>query len=364
MIASLSGPAPAMRCEVAEFDVRGLPLRLRWTPTGSFLGARERGLLLPAAISETEQIQEAAIAKWKEHADRTLAKLTAYQYRWHLKNFLRWLTANGHTLAEVDRSLVERYFAELLQRSGKPNTVRMAYKALRHFFTWAVEQGAPANPLEKIKSPRVQNGVHLREELSDEEVLALLANCQDTPSGRRDRAMISLMAYCALRQGEVHKVDLGDVETRQGRTILWIWGKGHQEKDAYTVLPAPAENALRDWLAIRPGPASGAIFTDARLRYQGRRLSTKTIRVLIVHRMRQVGINSARKTTHSLRHSAITNAIRNGATPLEAMAMARHKDIKTTLIYFHEKDRLNRPAEDRIVFTHSGAEEKISDDQK
>jgi site-specific recombinase XerD len=56
------------------------------------------------------------------------------------------------------------------------------------------------------------------------------------------------------------------------------------------------------------------------------------------------------KSTHSLRHSAITNAIRNGADPKQVMQMARHKSFNTTLGYYHEVNRLNSPAEDLIDY--------------
>jgi len=56
------------------------------------------------------------------------------------------------------------------------------------------------------------------------------------------------------------------------------------------------------------------------------------------------------KTTHSLRHSAITNAIRNGASPMQVQAMARHSSFDTTLNYVHEVDRIDNPAEDLISY--------------
>jgi integrase/recombinase XerC/integrase/recombinase XerD len=56
------------------------------------------------------------------------------------------------------------------------------------------------------------------------------------------------------------------------------------------------------------------------------------------------------KTGHSVRHSAITNAIRNGASPMQVQAMARHASFDTTLGYYHEVSRLDDPAEDRVRY--------------
>lgn len=57
-----------------------------------------------------------------------------------------------------------------------------------------------------------------------------------------------------------------------------------------------------------------------------------------------------RKTTHSLRHGAISNAIRNSAEPLQVQAMARRRSFDTTLDYYHEIGRTSAPAENLIDY--------------
>ena len=71
---------------------------------------------------------------------------------------------------------------------------------------------------------------------------------------------------------------------------------------------------------------------------------------MVKSRYHQAGVVGNRKTTHSLRHSAITNAIRHGATPMQVQAMARHSSFDTTLGYFHAEARTANPAEDFIVY--------------
>jgi integrase len=56
------------------------------------------------------------------------------------------------------------------------------------------------------------------------------------------------------------------------------------------------------------------------------------------------------KTTHSLHHTAISKAILKGAPVQKVQSMARHKNIDTTMIYYHEVDRLTNPAEDFINY--------------
>ena len=54
------------------------------------------------------------------------------------------------------------------------------------------------------------------------------------------------------------------------------------------------------------------------------------------------------KTNHSLRHTAITNAVLHDAPLHKVKCMARHASIETTMIYYHEVDRLEDRAEGYI----------------
>ena len=66
--------------------------------------------------------------------------------------------------------------------------------------------------------------------------------------------------------------------------------------------------------------------------------------------MRRVGINSERLTPHSLRHTAISLAIEGGASLTQAQAMARHASPTTTMVYFHNTNRIRDAAEKCVNF--------------
>mgnify|MGYP001594548589 CR=1 FL=1 len=59
-------------------------------------------------------------------------------------------------------------------------------------------------------------------------------------------------------------------------------------------------------------------------------------------------------TPHSLRHTAITKAVKRGAPVQKGQAMARHANISTTMIYYHETDRVENPAEEYIQYNGNG----------
>lgn len=114
------------------------------------------------------------------------------------------------------------------------------------------------------------------------------------------------------------------------------------------VLPTRAVEALLDWLAVC-GDVPGALFLSLSNRSPNMRLSTCSIRATIKSAMLRAGINSKRKTTHSLRHTAITKVVEE-ADPMKAREMARHENLETTMIYTHEVGRISDPGEDYIDY--------------
>lgn len=133
-----------------------------------------------------------------------------------------------------------------------------------------------------------------------------------------------------------------------------VQGKGRREADEVVVIPTSQEHVVRDWLATRSRFASNdndaPLFVSLSNRTRGKRLTTRAIRAMVKVRFARAGVVGNRKSTHSLRHSAITNAIRHGATPMQVQAMARHTSFDTTLGYFHQEARTANPAEDFIKY--------------
>ncbi|MBK7141481.1 MAG: tyrosine-type recombinase/integrase [bacterium] len=91
------------------------------------------------------------------------------------------------------------------------------------------------------------------------------------------------------------------------------------------------------------------LFASVSYRNSRQRLSTRSIRRIVKVALRQCGLDSARLSAHSLRHTAVTLSLQGGASPQEAQAMARHSSIETTMIYAHNIDRIAHAPERRIA---------------
>ncbi len=306
---------------------------------------------------------------WLQHLEREFSPATEESYRRSFDHFLVWCEFQDPPVEIPLCSPKEiRAWRDALAEDYSPSTISLRISGVRSFFQYAIERGAPIdNPTRDVKvrggSPSGKRR-HKRDELTDDELRSVLATCEGRgplkiPSliDYRDKAILTLMAYCGLRTIEIHRINIGDLETKDGRRILWVWGKGRAEPDDFVVLPAPAEEPLREWIARRP-IEGGPIFISLSKKNRSDRLGLRGLRQMIRGRYLKCDIRSSSKTAHSLRHSAISRAIRGGATPIQVQAMARHSDIKTTIGYYHEKNRIQNPAEDLISYGEEQEEQK------
>ncbi len=291
---------------------------------------------------------------WGEEIDlrvqaQELKRDTAITYKRGVDKFFSWL-AYKRPSAEVIRA----WKADMLTQGVKPSSVNTWLAGLRSFFGWLADAGNISfNPTQAIKgaSRKGSRRRHVREALTDREVQRLLAQPnRSTREGSRDYAMLCVMLYTAARGIELHRADLEDLKTLDGALVLHVQGKGHNEKDDMLILSNETESAVRDWIGKR-GADNGALFTSLSNYAKGKRLSRSAIRGIIKGHMTAAGIYGRNKTTHSLRHTAITSAIRHGAPIQKVMGMSRHSNLDTLMIYFHEVDRLTDPAEKYINYS-------------
>ncbi len=273
---------------------------------------------------------------------------TAITYKRGVIKFLEWL-AGKRPSADVIRA----WKADLLNNKIKPSSVNIWIAGLRSFFGWLAEIGEiPFDPTQAIKGASRKGTAkrHIRESLTDREVIRLLEQPnRETREGVRDYAMLCIMLYTAARGIELHRADIEDLKTMDGALVLNVQGKGHYEKDDFLVLSAEAENAVRYWLVLR-GKESGALFNSCSNYSKGARLSRRALRGMVKRYFEAAGIQG-NKTTHSLRHTAITSAIRHNAPIQKVKGMSRHASIDTLMIYYHEADRLSDPAEKYISYS-------------
>jgi site-specific recombinase XerD len=160
------------------------------------------------------------------------------------------------------------------------------------------------------------------------ELRGLLASCdRRTRTGRRDYAVMLLLARLGLRAGEVAGLGLDDIDWRRGE--LTIRGKGNRAERL--PLPADVGAAIAAYLRRgRPATADGRnVFV--RVHAPHRALTTGGVTMIVFDAAQRAGLGKLH--AHRLRHTAATAMLHAGSPLPEVGQVLRHRSMLTTAIY-------------------------------
>jgi len=262
---------------------------------------RERGLTA-GSVAHWERVAKAFLAERSEP----------------LEDALRQLTTGEVTGFVVTRCAPGRC-------SG--STAKILTGGLRSLLRYLHVAGFTAIPLAQAV-PRAAGWrlSSLPRALEAKQVARLLESCdRSTAIGRRDLAILSLLARLGLRCCEVSGLCLDDIDWRAGEVT--IRGKG----SATERLPLPHDvgEALVDYLG--DGRSASVCFREVFLTAKAPRrpLSPTGVTHVVGCACKRVGMEGA----HRLRHTLASDLLRAG-TPLAQIApVLRHASVATTAIY-------------------------------
>lgn len=283
--------------------------------------------------------------------------------------FVSFIDAKPATVATYTRALRQmfKYFAEnqitrpqredilsyreSLKASGhKPTTVQNYITATRLFFAWTEQERIYPNVAQHVKGAKLDRE-HKKDYLTSRQAKTVLTDIdRSTPQGLRDYAIVALMMTGGLRTIEVVRADAGDLRTVGDDTVLFIQGKGRDEKTEYVKLSSQVEAAIRDYLKTRGEvPSTAPLFTSMSNNSRGQRMTTRAVSGIAKACMMEAGYNSSRLTAHSLRHTAVTLSLLAGRPLEEVQQFARHANIATTMIYNHALDKAKNGCSEAIA---------------
>jgi site-specific recombinase XerD len=150
-----------------------------------------------------------------------------------------------------------------------------------------------------------------------------------TAIGRRDYAILLILARLGLRAGEIRMLTLEDLDWQEG--LITVRGKAGR----YSQLPLPTEvgAAIADYLRYgRPTASSRNVFLRARAPSVGFK-SQSGVGSMVGHALTRAGINASRKGAHQFRHALACQMLRQGASLSEIGELLRHRSPQTTAIY-------------------------------
>lgn len=269
-------------------------------------------------------------------------------YKRELKGFLVWF--KNQNQKNLDRQDLLHY-KEFLQndKSLSSLTISGYLTVVRKFFQWLESVKIYPNIATGIKGPKRRKG--FRKDCLTVEQTKILLNSIDrsTLTGKRDFAMLNLMIRTGLRGIEILRANREDISRQSGETVLFIHGKGRDDKDEIVLLTQSTIDPINQYLIARKNVKNrDPIFASHCTKNWGKRLTTRSISRIVKNRLKDINLDDPRLTAHSLRHTAITLSLLAGATTQEVRAMARHSDVNTTLIYAHNINRIKQAPEKKI----------------
>lgn len=241
------------------------------------------------------------------------------------------------TKATVDD--LRTFMGDLHDLGIMPRSCARILSGIKNFYRYLRLEGImETDPTELLESPSV--GSRLPSVLSLEEIDALIAAMEDTPTGRRNRAIVETMYGCGLRVSELCALQISHIDFRN--TVMLIRGKGSKER--LVPVNEVALTRIKNYVDTDRNdvPIASVDADTVFLNSRGRHLS----RVMIFYILRDAAARAGIRTPlspHTLRHSFATHLLEGGANLRSIQQMLGHESIATTQIYLHiENSRLRQ----------------------
>ena len=298
------------------------------------------------AIAERQTVGAELFNRYIDFLDSS--PKTVETYTRALRQLFSYFSLNGIT--QPTRADILAFRDELKASGHKPTTVQNYITATKIFFSWTKQEGLYPNVADHLKGAKLDRE-HKKDYLTSRQVKEVLAGVdRSTEQGLRDYAMLFLMVTGGLRTIEVSRANIGDLRTLGDNSVLYVQGKGREEKTDYIKLSAPAEQAIRAYLKARGEKDEEApLFSSTSNNNRGARLTTRSVSGIVKTRLQQAGYDSEKLTAHSLRHTAVTLSLLAGKDITEVQQFARHANIATTMIYNHALDKAKNGCSEAIT---------------
>jgi len=237
----------------------------------------------------------------------------------------------GGDLSRITSTDIVNFLQKLTTRTP-PLRDKTLSSHLRNFFRYLfMDNKTTVNLALSIPSVAQRYETRLPRHLTPEQVDILVRAVRtDSTRGRRDYAMVLLLARLGLRAPEVIAIQLDDIDWRSGEII--VRGKGNRHDRV--PLPPDVGEALADYIKTDRVTTSRALFVTERaphLPFKSGQLLNNILRAAFA----KTGLKPPAPYigSHILRHSLATNLVQRGASLEEIGDMLRHRSRASTMLY-------------------------------
>jgi site-specific recombinase XerD len=275
----------------------------------------------------------AILTRYERHlrSERGLAAATVINYLPCIRKFLMERFREKPLVVREVRSSDVSDFLLRHAATMSPRRAQLVTAAFRSFFRFLFQDGElQVNLALSVPSVADRRLATVPKYLSPDQVERVLGTCnRQTATGRRDYAILLLLARLGLRAGEVVSLQLDDVDWRAGE--LLVRGKGllHDRMP----LPIDVGEALTAYLRMdRPSCKTRRVFVCMKAPRSGF-AGPSTLSTIVRRALDRADLYPALRGAHVLRHSLATTMLRSGASMNEIGEILRHRNPSTTEIY-------------------------------
>jgi integrase/recombinase XerD len=303
-----------------------------------FLRATVSGWPRPPAPQDLQEaLDRSALREYREWVGRTtdFASGTIDGLLYEAGRFLAWRRERTAETTEADLTLsdVDAY-VQLRAVSLRRTTCKTLVKRLAHFLCFLHQSGRVAENLTaRLVSPTVYQYESIPSALEPEQIAAVLSTARRDRSakGRRDYAILMLLATYGLRAGEVTGLQLEDLNWREETLSI-----AHSKTRTQTNLPLMPDVAAAVFAYLRhgrPRAVTRTLFIRMKAPFQG--LSGHHgIQALVAERLVRAGVHLRGKCgPHVFRHARAISLLR-AHVPVKAIAdILGHRSPRSTSAY-------------------------------
>lgn len=242
----------------------------------------------------------------------------------HLNNFLKNQDINE--IDQLDTRSLRIFLSNIIGINEEKSTVSRRMSALRSFCSWLQKRGDLASdPSMAIKSPK--KNIVLPRALSQKSIENILDVGIDasSPTAMRDRVIIETLYSCALRVSELASLTWGSIDLDE--RIMRVFGKGSKER--LVPFGFRLKELLESYMPLVPHEADDPLLKGETVR--AKFLTVRTITRIVTKVARNAGVREV--SPHTLRHSAATHMLENGAPLKFIQEFLGHESIAATERY-------------------------------
>jgi integrase/recombinase XerC len=299
------------------------------------------------------------LSSWTDPLEQFLAgqlsARTRLAYAADLRDFFGTLRVTLGTVRDVTFEDVIAYRNELAERGCRRTTINRKLSSLKSFYRMVTAAGlVERNPAD----PSLVRGYRVEETLSGKaiaanslrRILEEVATVDNELVRDRDSAVLQVLTYGGLRRSEAAGMNWEHIRQEGVFYVLSLpdtkAGVPQDIKLQPVVMHYLEQYAqtLKRYGYSQSGPVFLSLSRNAS---HGSRLTAQSINLIVKRHALRAGVPS-RVTAHMFRHTCCTLAIEGGAKPQQVQAHLRHKDLKTTMRYYENRERLLDNASDYI----------------